>query len=479
MSKYMFRLTVFVFFLISALISIHFFKDLTQTFIKETYAQHAPYAYPTPAYTTPAPAVPFVTISANPQALIVGGNSTISWTTGNMPAGVTCSNNWNAFLIITPNTSGSDIRAIYNDYTFTVSCSNGYSDSVAVTAIIPIPSTPTFTYAAGACPAGSENSYGNVTWSSVPYASGYELVRDGYGSFGTGVYYGMLDYSVADSGMNALYYIRAYNQSGSSPWGYVYVAIPDCLTPAAYSINTPISSCLGINSPNLAVGINSSAHANNYSLYHQRVGYDSTWVNPNPTSGSLSIPAFSGVYNFNDATDLTGTNPNTTVHYLVRASNTNSGLYTDVFSLNNLTKDCLSPLINLTVNGSDLPNATIDYNTTALLEWNNLHSSSCTRTSTVEGRSPSNDPNWSTTVSGNSSLVAQGSATTIRHINPPTNTATYTMSCTNLNLPSSVQTSTLQKTITVSVRPEKPPFIDTTGGDVHTQGRIIVPSASP
>ncbi|OGE17326.1 hypothetical protein A2858_03235, partial [Candidatus Daviesbacteria bacterium RIFCSPHIGHO2_01_FULL_36_37] len=247
---------------------------------------------------------PNASLTIDPSSITGVSNVTISWSTSNIPSGATCSNNWNAFLTITPNTSGSDVRSMNQPYTFTISCSNGTQASANLSFT---PIAPTFTQAYGACPAGGENAYAYLAWNSVSGATGYELVRDGSppASFGAYAYYSQIDYAPVDSGGTYLYYVRAYTATTSSSWSYIYVNTPDCLTPAAYSINTPISSCLGINSPNLAVGINSSAHANNYSLYHQRVGYDSTWVNPNPTSGSLSIPAFSGVYNFNDATDLT------------------------------------------------------------------------------------------------------------------------------------------------------------------------------
>ncbi len=82
---------------------------------------------------------PSATISASPPSSYSPGNITINWSTANIPGGTTCTNSWNAFLPITPNTSGSDVRVLgAGTYTFTISCgSTTASTSITVSNLPP------------------------------------------------------------------------------------------------------------------------------------------------------------------------------------------------------------------------------------------------------------------------------------------------------------------------------------------------------
>jgi len=77
---------------------------------------------------------PTLTLTTNPTSAWAPGGTTISWNGANHPAGTTCTNTWNAFLNINPNSAGSDYRVLGpGNYTFTVNCSNGVSRSATFT----------------------------------------------------------------------------------------------------------------------------------------------------------------------------------------------------------------------------------------------------------------------------------------------------------------------------------------------------------
>jgi hypothetical protein len=83
-------------------------------------------------YPTPTP-IPSASISVTPSSGLNPTTVTINWTTTNIPGGYTCSNDWNAFLPITPNTSGQDVRTATNTRTFTITCTNGTTASTTFT----------------------------------------------------------------------------------------------------------------------------------------------------------------------------------------------------------------------------------------------------------------------------------------------------------------------------------------------------------
>jgi len=126
------------------------------------------------------------------------------------------------------------------------------------------------------------------------------------------------------------------------------------------------------------------------------------------------------------------------------------------------------PIIRLKLNGSDLTEIQVNKNTTGVtLGWQVANATSCTATSNPSKSYWSGAPN---------SVV--NPVTTPTGAYQPLDTQTvgsfrYTLTCTNTN--SAGLSSSDQYIVTLNVRPILKPYIQTTGGDVHTNESINIP----
>ena len=137
--------------------------------------------------------------------------------------------------------------------------------------------------------------------------------------------------------------------------------------------------------------------------------------------------------------------------------------------------NCAAPTLNFSVDYIPVDNqqsgvkvnAIADYPNTILttksgnsidLKWSTTNANSCRGSNTLADTQPTS-----------MALLTQGPL-----INPPDTTKLYTLSCTNTNLPSSVTERTRSKTVGINIDTVKP-YIQTRGGDVHTNKQINIP----
>ena len=163
----------------------------------------------------------------------------------------------------------------------------------------------------------------------------------------------------------------------------------------------------------------------------------------------------------------------TSYSYRIFAVNTTSQTYTDSAVI---TPNCARPTASLFVNsGGAITNhesATIEASTEATLTWTSTNADEC-----VGGTAPPTPytgPWIGVKTSVNNPSPGEKTGRLAYPVNPPY-AYIFNITCTNTNLDASIPERQATDAVQVDVKPPLPPFIQTTGGDVHTQQQINTP----
>ncbi len=301
-------------------------------------------------------------------------------------------------------------------------------------------SSSTAFVAAPGCQPNTENGQITLAWDPVTGATEYELSRSDIASpIYTGPNLSMTQTtpSVVNTGGQSYTYSLRRRVSGvwSAPITRTVLTI-ECAAPSPFTLSGPVGSCSGT-SPLMKTTLSNSANATRYVISRKRIGLDSAPVDIN----SNILPFAGGTYDYFDDTynpsfpldplDLTHN-----IEYSVEAINDFSGASRmSNTATPTLIKDCNKPNVSLLVDGRDelsfLPD--VDSGNKVNLTWNVSHADVCTGTSAITNNptAPGPDPNWNN-LSVNPSLT--GSILSQQFVNPPANSALYTLTCTNNNI---------------------------------------------
>lgn len=246
--------------------------------------------------------------------------------------------------------------------------------------------------------------------------------------------------------------------SDNGTWSHqkfgTYTTYPDCAPPGNFSFSAnPQGVCQGIN-PQINLNWGSSSGATNYQVRYRNPDtfYANTGVIQNATVTGLTP---NNQYGFRIIASK-NTNP-----YNPYVTYSNGGNWTDTVYGPTTFPDCSQPIINLFLN--DTPYLEVKQNEPVTISWDTTNAVACTASipSTTPPPSQALINAWSG-VKSTSGLQNLPSIPTI-------GTYTFTLTCTNASGVSASATNTL------NVTQLQKPYIQTTGGDVHTNESITIP----
>ena len=239
--------------------------------------------------------------------------------------------------------------------------------------------------------------------------------------------------------------------------------------PGAFSQNTPVATCVGVNSPKIRLEWNPSAGATSY-----RVSYTT------PQGGTTPLTLPNPAQTFLDITS--GLTPGQSYGFIVYAANgiapdasSNNGTWSQSLPGGTWTTylNCAAPTFDFNITYTDINGQT----QTAPANTTPAYPTTTTgRTVTLGWKDPINIiPANNCTATGwsfGSTIAFPGSSVQGPYNNPPDDSKQYFLACINNNLPPAVRTTT--KNIILNIKGVKP-FIQTRGGDVHTNQSIDIP----